>query len=76
HIVNGRNGAPFGSPWWGNQIPGWTANGRYFTGDLNGDQADDIAFISSDSRWYVVNGRNGAPFGSPWWGNQIPGWNR
>ncbi|NEZ54185.1 C39 family peptidase, partial [Adonisia turfae] len=31
----------------------------YFTGDFNGDQADDIAFISSDSRWHIVNGRNG-----------------
>jgi hypothetical protein len=74
YIVNGNSGAPFGNPWWGNSIPGWPADGRYFIGDFNGDGASDIAFLAADAKWYIVNGNSGAPFGHPWWGNSIPGW--
>lgn len=73
-VVNARNGAPFAAPWWGYQIPGWPVDGRYFVGDFNGDGAADIAFLSADAKWYIVNGRNGGSFPALWWGYQIPGW--
>lgn len=73
-VINGQDGSPFNAPWWGGLIPGWPRHGRYLMGDFNGDGADDIAYLAPWARWYMVSGRNGEPFGSPWWGNEIPGW--
>jgi hypothetical protein len=73
YIVSGHNGAPFVDKWWGREIPGWPGNGRYFIGDFDGDGADDIAFLHSEGRWYIVSGRSGALFAN-WWGPRIPTW--
>jgi hypothetical protein len=62
-VINGSTGAPFPNPWWGYEIPGWPADGRYFVGDFDGDGADDIAYVSEAGRWHIVNGQDGSPRG-------------
>jgi len=73
YIVDGASGGPIGH-WWGKNIPGWPANGDYYIGDFNGDNASDIAFLQAGTaNWYIVNGASGGPIGH-WWGKNIPGW--
>ena len=47
--------------------------GPYAVGDFNGDEADDIRYLTPDAKWYIVSGREGAPFPN-WWNKTINGW--